>query len=56
MNDITLCNFVYWINEYPDNRGLKREGITVKERFELVLKLKAEFLSKYPSGILTGWN
>jgi len=55
MNTIQIANFVYWIQEYSNLRGISDKE-TPQEKFELIDKLREEFLSKYPTGVLTGWK
>jgi len=57
MNTLTptqLANFAYWLTEKTDNRGIdKHQGKMRIAYIEYVLL--PEFLSKYPTGLLTGF-
>lgn len=51
-----VSNFVYWINEYTNLRGIRSGD---KKPFDLMVhinNLQQEFWNKYPTGILTGWQ
>ncbi len=55
MNQHQIANFVYWLMEYRDMRGLS-DIHDPKEKLEAIKKLQMQFLEKYPNGILTGWT
>lgn len=53
-----VANFVYWMSEYSNLRmpnDIKESPGKVRLAY-IEHKLLPEFLSKYPDGILTGWN
>lgn len=58
MNELNfeqIANFEYWISETTNHRGA--DSYNGKKRVEYIQNvLLPEFLSKYPDGILTGWN
>ena len=55
LNTEQVANFAYWLTETNDNRGIaKFNGLERVLHIENVLL--PEFLKKYPTGILTGWN
>jgi hypothetical protein len=56
MNTLQIANFVYWINETHNLRGLKDFDGTPREKLIYISKLQTEFLGKYPDGYLTGWS
>jgi hypothetical protein len=55
MTDNQVFHFVYWLQEQHNLRGIT-EKETVLEKMEKIEELKAEFFSKYPSGMLSGWR
>lgn len=50
-----VANFVYWVTEKIDNRGISKYKGRVRVA-HIQYDLLPEFLRKYPKGILTGWN
>lgn len=50
-----VANFVYWVTEKTDNRGISKYNGRVRVA-HIQYELLREFLTKYPKGILTGWN
>ena len=55
MNTEQIANFVYWITEHTNNRNA--DSYIGKDRLNYFKEvLLPEFLSKYPTGILTGWK
>jgi hypothetical protein len=53
-----VANFVYWMQEHSDLRIPQHiQECKAKVRIAYIEKhLVPEFLSKYPEGILTGWQ
>lgn len=57
MTNTQTANFVYWLTEYDNLRGLKTlHEPTPKDTFACIELLMEEFFRKYPKGILTGWT
>lgn len=55
MTNTQLANFIYWLGEYHDMRGLKEMSFG-EEYLRKVEALREEFFRKYPGGVLTGWS
>jgi len=52
-------NYIYWLQEDRDLRGvpeLCQRAKTPKGKIFNIRSSVADFLSKYPDGILTGWS
>ncbi len=64
LNAVQIANFVYWLLEYHNARGLRVGSTSVdafkgqhpKEKMDYICKLQREFLKKYPDGLLVGWS
>jgi hypothetical protein len=50
-----VANFVYWVTEKIDNKGISKYNGRVRVA-HIQYDLLCEFLKKYPQGILTGWS
>jgi hypothetical protein len=55
MTEMQQANFLYWLGEYSNLRGLKEMSFG-EEYLRKVEALREEFFRKYPGGELTGWN
>ena len=56
LNPTQLANFVYWIQEYHDLRGVNKQLNPKMKLAHIEHVLLPEFLKKYPDGILKGWS
>jgi len=56
MNNKQLTGFIYWLEEHTELRGVRTPNISPQQKFDKIIELKDEFLSKYPSGSMAGWT
>jgi len=56
MNKLQLSNFVYWLSEGLDCRGMSNSGLSQDDRLLRGAVLFEQFSRKYPNGVLIGWS
>lgn len=55
MNQEQVVNFVYWLSEYHNLRGIRDKKTPIEQMLHTKTLIDM-FFEKYPTGILTGWT